>query len=264
MVGPETKFFGFFPPHRSVASPQAWHTALEQIKQIAQRDQMHLEWAEDELNPSKRTHHALFKAWLHALGRPHQAQWIGDASNVHTPYILHLANLFPQAKIIHLFRDPRDVVASQSVAWDTSIIRGSLRWWRAYKTHLKAQVHLSSHQYYSLKYEDLVMNPQDTINALCTWMNWTYHPDLLSPHLRKQTGFAPRETHKLDTLKPITSAKMGQYKQRLTSEDFFWVERICSQGMKALEYTAHESISLTTLTTSPRYFKQSINLLRGK
>ena len=82
MVGPETKFFGFFPPHRSVASPQAWHTALEQIKQIAQRDQMHLDWAEDEINPSKRTHHALFKAWLHALGRPHQAQWIGDASNV--------------------------------------------------------------------------------------------------------------------------------------------------------------------------------------
>ena len=264
MVGPETKFFGVFPPHSSLSSPASWQKALEKIQLIADRDHMQLEWADDEINPINRTHKALLKAWLHALGRPHQAQWIGDASNVHTPHILRLAQLFPQAKIIHLFRDPRDVVASQYVAWQTSTIRGSLRWYRAYQTHLKAQSHLSKDQYYFLKYEDLVINPQDTISSLCTWMGWPFHSDLLSPHLRKQTGFAPREAHKLDTLKPMTHKKIGQYKKRLKPDDLFWIEKICAQGMKELNYNMDEVFSLQQIKTLPLYVKQGLDLLRGK
>ena len=263
MVGPETKFFGFFPPSHDLSTPQRWQSALEKIQEIAQRDQMHLEWDIDETHPPIRDHKHLFQAWLHALGRPQNAQWIGDASNVHTPHILRLAHLFPQAKIIHLFRDPRDVVASQYIAWQTSTVRGSLRWYRAYQTHLLAQHTLSEKHYFSLRYEDLVQQPQKEIQKLCTWMGWTYQADLLHPHLRKQTGFAPRENHKRGTLKPITSKNIGRYKERLCTEDLFWIETICAEGMKDLGYQPHTSPSLKTLKTLPRYIKQGLNLFRG-
>ena len=95
-------------------------------------------------------------------------------------------------------------------------------------------------------------------------MDWPFHSDLLSPHLRKHTGFAPREAHKLDTLKPITHQKIGQYKTRLKSEDLFWIEKICNQGMKALNYQADEVLSINHFMTFPRYLKQGVNLFRGK
>ena len=243
-------------------SDEAWTHAYDLIESLAERDEMPLEDFYSAWSVAQRTHRGLYRAWITSLARHQTAEWLGDASNVHTPHVLWLADHFPEAKFIHLFRDPRDVASSQKAVWDTSATRAAMRWRREISTHHRARKTLGADRYYYLKYEDLVTFPETQIRALCLWMGWTFLPSMLNAHLRKDRGFASREHHKEGTLSPMTVSRIGRYRARLSPEEIQLIETLCGDGMRTLGYTPdHTNASTTPLRSITLFAKQSAQML---
>jgi len=235
-VPPETHFLTRFPRSRGLKSPAEWERALREIEEVSSREELPLRGLREAERLAERSQAGLLRLWLESCARAEGARWVGEASNVHTRDVLKLAALFPEAKIVHMIRDPRDVATSQREAWGTPVTRAALRWRDEMRAHERALSALSPARYRAIHYERLVTEPRAEISALCAWFGWPFSAQMLSPHQRAQRGFAARESHKLRTLQPITATRVGRWREELSEEESHKIELICGAQLARRGY----------------------------
>lgn len=112
-------------------------------------------------------------------------------------YIDTINSLFPQARFVHIIRDPRDVLLSQKKRWkrrkfNTKVklpFHITIRQWLNYhpitimKLWVSANRKISSYSgkpfFYSVKYEDLLSQPEETLRGMCDFLNISFEPQML-------------------------------------------------------------------------------------
>jgi hypothetical protein len=137
---------------------------------------------------SDRTDQSLFELVMacHANGKPIR----GEKTPAHIHYVSTLLKWFPNAKIIHTFRDPRAIFVLQrerpytrkGLNWRHRMLRRSaslleiylsfnviISWLRIVQLHHRYQ-QLYPNNYYLLKYEDLVDAPRIHLGRLCGFL----------------------------------------------------------------------------------------------
>lgn len=122
----------------------------------------------------------------------------------HTPrnvfYIGEILENFPHAKIINMVRDPRDILLSQKRKWRRSYLRSG---GRPLKETLRALINYhpitisklwnaaisaadkfrENNKVFTLRYEDLLRNPEKAVNRVCDFVGINYNQSLLDiPH----------------------------------------------------------------------------------
>lgn len=123
--------------------------------------------------------HAIFAEWAARRGKP---RW-GDKTPAYVTELDVLWNLFPGCRIVHLVRDGRDVAVSlRQITWGSDHIPAVAVDWR-WKTTLAHKIGavLGEH-YLEVRYEDLVLRPEDTLRAVCAFLGEPYHKDMLEFH----------------------------------------------------------------------------------
>jgi hypothetical protein len=92
-----------------------------------------------------------------------------------------IIELLPEAKIIHVYRDPRDVVASFShQRWSPTNKQQGARWYRAMITYwFNTRSALPSGSYYELGLEDLVASPETVLRDICEFAGIPFDNALL-------------------------------------------------------------------------------------
>ena len=112
--------------------------------------------------------------------------WIGDKNPGYSLYVHRLHQLFPEAKIIHITRDYRDNYLSLvRVNFEVPIVPLVVyRWKFALKRmwKLKKQVPGLIH---SVRYEDLVADPEHHFREVCHFLGISYDPEVLSFYRKK-------------------------------------------------------------------------------
>ena len=101
-------------------------------------------------------------------------RWI-EKTPIHIKYIDKILEFFPEAKIVLMVKDGRDVVNSLYKRWkrfDTSL----LRWIEDNEAGLKYKNHNSVLYVY---YEDLIADTIPTLKKICKFVNEPYQNDLL-------------------------------------------------------------------------------------
>lgn len=80
-----------------------------------------------------------------------------------------ILELAPEAKIIHIYRDPRDVVASFShQRWSPTDKQQGARWYKSMMERwFEIRPTLPPKSYYELSLEELVASPESTLPSLC-------------------------------------------------------------------------------------------------
>jgi len=92
-----------------------------------------------------------------------------------------LLSIWPQAKFIHIIRDPRDVAIScVNMGWAGNLWTGPDRWIEAEQTWDKLEKSLSENQYIEIHYEDLIINVTDTLEKLCNFIGVSYDEEMLN------------------------------------------------------------------------------------
>lgn len=87
--------------------------------------------------------------------QPWEAILWGDKTPVYMAEIPLLARLFPQARFVHLLRDPRDCALSTAKAWGNSPLRTAQEWADRVRACRAAGAALGPSRYLELRYEDL-------------------------------------------------------------------------------------------------------------
>jgi hypothetical protein len=79
-----------------------------------------------------------------------------------------VAAAFPEARVVHLLRDGRDLAASvMELGWADGIERAALEWRERVRTVRRAGKRLGVGRYHEVRYEDLVVTPEVTLRLLC-------------------------------------------------------------------------------------------------
>lgn len=92
---------------------------------------------------------------------------------------LHKA--WPDAKFIHLIRDPRDIAISHmKLGWAGHYFFAADPWKKSETDWNELREILPDHQYIDLKYEDLVASPESELKRVCEFLEVEYSDNLFS------------------------------------------------------------------------------------
>ena len=167
---------------------------------------------------------------------------------------------FPDAVIVNIIRDPRDVLLSQKNKWrrrnlgaKSIPIKEAVRAWVNYHPFLISKLWVSSvrkanslvthEKFISIKFEDLLRNPDKIIKNLCGDIGIQFNAEMLQV---PQIGSSSRADR--PSLKGINSDRLQAWRQGgLSSSELAICERVAVKNMLSLGYE--------TSTTSENYFK---------
>lgn len=149
--------------------------------------------------------------------------FLGDKDTEHVRYFPHIKEFMDDAYMIHIVRDPRDVVASRlKTEWGA---KRSLEFHMAeYQYYLKKVRKegpaLFDERFYELKYEDLLDNPEQVLTKLLSILNLTYEPSMLEFY---KTGndlvSADEKKWKGNVSKPLDKSNSGKWRASLSEND---------------------------------------------
>jgi hypothetical protein len=176
------------------------------------------------------------------LGKP---RW-GDKS-LHTErFADDVFREFPDARVVHMVRDPRDRYASVRHRNGQRLSRvgaATGRWIRSTRAASKARARHPD-RYLVVRYEDLTLAPETTMRRVCTFVDLPYVPTMLAldelPELRDSGGNSSFGDMVPGT---ISSRAVGRFRSVLEPTDITFIQLMARRGMRVLGYE-HERTRL--------------------
>jgi len=266
-IAPETHFIPIF--YRAFAEPASSQEVWQLARRILGSPRVARWWRISAAQPdfaACRTFsdvtRRVFELWAAKEGKP---RW-GDKTPHYVREIPLLLRLFPDAQIVHIVRDGRDVALS----WvETRFEPGNLyvaaRMWNEMVTKGRQDgTLLPPGSYLELRYESLLAEPEATMRSLCAFLNEPFDPAVLTPNrIAWDSNGAPTWTRGPDFRVRIVGGNAGGWRSRMSlrrrtlfesvaggllSELGYPVEglaRKISPGEKLLWETAHMMQSLS-------------------
>lgn len=161
--------------------------------------------------------------------------------------LLHIDSLvknYPKAKIIHIIRDPRDVMVSRMKAgWSAKypMLLSALVCSAQLKIGLKKALSLKSSSYYEILYESLIENPETELIKMCNFLGVAYEPSMLQFQESANKLVSKEEMQWKDkTMGPLLSSNKGKWKKSLTSRQIFEIETVCNQAFEVFGYSKED------------------------
>jgi hypothetical protein len=150
-----------------------------------------------------------------------------------TYYALHghrINELFPRAKFIHVYRDPRDVAASYLEQYwcvqGTALGCASFMK-RVYTNAERLAAEVGPERFCTVKYEVLVEHSERELTRLCAFLGEDYDPAMLRYETGAATGYLEvEEAWKGMTRQALTPSRIGRYASRLTPQQIWTIERM--------------------------------------
>ncbi|NEO96378.1 MAG: sulfotransferase [Moorea sp. SIO3G5] len=111
-------------------------------------------------------------------------------------YIAEILELYPESRIINMVRDPRDVLLSQKYKWRIKFLgaknipyREAFRSWcnyhpftisKLWNASINAADKFANHpRCRTVRFEDLVTNPEQTMEQICQFLGLEFQPQML-------------------------------------------------------------------------------------
>ncbi len=166
-------------------------------------------------------------------GKKEDLIW-GDKTPAYIHNIPELVELFPQAKFIHIIRDPRDFALSVKNRAGKDPLRAAALWEssvRRCKRDLEEL--LPSDRFIEIFYESLLQEPERVMKGVSSFLDCTYHPDMLSlDRSREVKGMGKGEVR-------IVRENMAKFSREWPKKKRLRLEEICYDQMSALGYPFH-------------------------
>ena len=119
----------------------------------------------------------IFSYYAARQGKPRY----GDKMPAYVLRMPALAELFPEARFVHIIRDGRDVALSTMAipGRREDAVRLGLEWRRRVEEGRRAGHRLGPARYREVRYEGLVDDPEVNVASLCEFLDLAYEPDML-------------------------------------------------------------------------------------
>ncbi len=170
--------------------------------------------------------------------KTNKAYWC-EKTPQHLKYLKDIFYYYPNAKVICILRDGRDVALSLSkVPWyERNIATCSMKWNEYISYFNRAKLIYSKKNFFSLKFEDFVRYPENILNSICDFLEIDFERSLLESFRNKSNIVPVWETEwKNNVTKPINNKMVGKWK--LEATDFYkkLMSTIMRVNLHKLEY----------------------------
>lgn len=171
-----------------------------------------------------------------------------DKTPAHLYYLDQILAIWPDARVIEMVRDPRAALASKKsrrseewaarekergvylgrdVAYDPLL--DSISWRAAVHTGEDARRRYPDN-ILTVRYEDLVTYPVETMQRICDFTGLAYSPDMLNVRLVNSTTQTEGENG------GITTAAVEKWRNKLSPEEVSLIQSVVGKEMKRLNY----------------------------
>ena len=163
------------------------------------------------------------------------ARRFGEKTPANVRYILDILSIFPNARIVHLIRDPRDVVASRlEMPWASNSLLVHIVKWRA-EVCSASDFSDMTENYMELLYEDLIEQPECKLKKICQFLGEEYSDAMLEFH-QTAKNYIRSDISFEKTSNPLNSTALGRWKNDLTGPQVFIIQSMLGPAMKVLGY----------------------------
>lgn len=198
---------------------------------------------------SDRSERALFTIMMECFAERKGKRIMGEKTPAHIRYVPTLMDWYPNARVIHMIRDPRAILvseynrrqkAAESVPFrQLKKIPYFLKLYLLVQTMVTWNESLNLYQnyskqypgrYYALKFEDLVREPEKKINDLCRFIGVEYQEKMLQQSVVSM-GFQAGE-HGFD------ARAADRWKSKIDPWMNAWLTRFFRRKLQAVGYEA--------------------------
>lgn len=175
-------------------------------------------------------------AWKHK-----NIKIISDKRPLYPLFLNRLLRINPNAKIIHNVRDPRGTINSQFHSFNNTDVLALGHMWVYYNRFLEKFKQSNPEQYYLIRYEDLVADPEKSLRSLCDFLDIDYHQNMLNyqkeltQHFDKQTDVMKKKH--LSLFKPLDPEIIHKWKQQLDTNQLQKIAYVTREDAKQYGYS---------------------------
>ena len=193
-----------------------------------------------------RTHGVAFCATFDYLtARAGKQRWI-EKTPQHVFLVEEILHSVPAAQFVEILRDPRDILASKKKRHQTSRVASAenrtlalervydpfwdaLEWRFAVRAGQRARASLPD-RLYTVRYEDLVQQPETTIQGVCAFLGLDFVPQMLDVR-----WWNTAEGDRSDR-KGIVSDALGRWAQTLSPAEVGLAQRVTGAVFRQVGY----------------------------
>ncbi|MBZ5595099.1 MAG: sulfotransferase [Acidobacteriia bacterium] len=191
-----------------------------------------LQGLKEQLLREATSYPALFTGILRYYAASQGKKRFGEKTPHHAFYADTLCAWYPGAAIIHLVRDPRDVVASlQRTRWAPDSILNNTSMWLLFN---RAARRLQNYRGYLLvHYETLVTQPEQELARICAHLEEECAPaTLLAAEPVDGPYSFPRHASG-----PLTTERLHKWQEQLTAQEVSLIEWVAARDMQTYGYS---------------------------
>ena len=176
----------------------------------------------------------------------------GEKTPADAAHMPRIASFLPEARFVHIVRDPRDVVLSLAKTTAGASVRSSAQTWVDMVTAARAASRTLPH-YHELRYEDLLDQPERKLREVCAFLDLDWDARMLehgesgarhvahlgdrkTPDGRAVVPKALRARIHENLARPIRKDRAGQWRSAMSDAHRDIVESIAGPLMRELGY----------------------------
>ncbi len=231
-IPPETKFFFSFLGH-------CCRRQVQHVQRLNADLKIHLPEplaAVSSIEAARWYYDEMARQYVHRLGKK-GIVCFGEKTPEHTGRLAHIREVFPEAKIIVLYRDGRDVASSLTrMPWMSSDLYVNFVIWLYYHWVVQNVKNSRWPNLFFVKYEDVVGNPRRVFRDVLDFLELPYEPAVATGY-GNPDGIPQREyAWKARALEKITTERVAIFRQELSPSQIKVLERLGRSALPALGY----------------------------
>jgi Sulfotransferase family len=176
---------------------------------------------------------AIMASWAAQQGK---ARW-GEKTPMHAFDWPLIWTSFPDARVIHLIRDGRDVAISVKRArHGPKTIYAAAQQWSRYVAQMRViQGSIAPKNLLEVHYENLVREPECVLRAICRFLEEDFDDGMLRFHER--TNHYPTDpVNEANLHRPVLVRNAGKWRDEMSPRDIRIVEAVAGRDLRALGY----------------------------
>ncbi len=224
---PQIAVFGEFEEAVEWAGDEGWPDPREYVIRLRQ----HRAFLAKELTPREEL--GSYPEIVRDLAR----QLAGRTTKPNIGWCIHsrfdrAPELWPDARYVHITRDPRDVARScVGMGWAGTVWHAAPIWLRTEERVERLKARVGPDRIVHVRYEDLLRDPAGELGRICCFLGLPYDEAMLGFHLGS-------------TYEPIDPGLAEQWRTRLPPREAELVELVCAPLMPARGYARSNPAAL--------------------
>lgn len=174
---------------------------------------------------------ALFTYYANARGKH---RW-GDKTPRNLQHIEEIIGLFPQARVVVILRDCRDVVLSQrQVIFGGLSLFGGSRRWKVDAQFARRALSRYPEKIMLVRYEDFVSNPESVLQRIISFIGEPWDPAIIQRYLAHEDDVSHTKSELFRA--PIQGRSVGKWKRLMNERDIRICEAIAGDELSYFGY----------------------------